>query len=58
MRKLRRVQAGRCQWAAACRKPVSNSMIGDHGNKGVGANPANESHRYKVTPSLIGWAQT
>ena len=24
----------------------------------IGLHPANESHRYKVTRSLIGWAQT
>ena len=24
----------------------------------LGLRPANERHRYKVTPSLIGWAQT
>ena len=24
----------------------------------LGLRPANEKHRYKVTPSLIGWAQT
>ena len=24
----------------------------------VGLRPANERRRYKVTPSLIGWAQT
>ena len=24
----------------------------------LGLHPANERHRYKVTPSLIGWVQT
>ena len=24
----------------------------------LGLHPATERHRYKVTPSLIGWAQT
>ena len=24
----------------------------------IGLHPANERRRYKVTPSLIGWAQT
>ena len=24
----------------------------------LGLQPANERHRYKVTPSLIGWVQT
>ena len=24
----------------------------------LGSRPANERRRYKVTPSLIGWAQT
>ena len=33
-----------------CQKYISGLILGLH--------PANERHRYKVTPSLIGWAQT
>ena len=38
-------------------KPVTNEL---HGNTGLilGLRSANERGLYKVTPSLIGWAQT
>ena len=38
-----------CYWAAS-----------EWGNAGLilGLRPANERRRYKVTPSLIGWAQS
>ena len=38
----------------ACRLVIGNLWAG----LSVGLHPANVKRRYKVTPSLIGWAQT
>ena len=35
-----------------------SSFTGTYARLIVGLCPANERRRYKVTPSLIGWAQT
>ena len=37
-------------------QPVDN--VSDNAELILGLPPANERRRYKVTPSLIGWAQT
>ena len=39
---------------------VNFELHGSHNRSGLilGLRPANERRRYKVTPSLIGWAQT
>ena len=33
-------------------------LYGSNAGLILGLHPANERRRYKVTPSLIGWAQT
>ena len=36
----------------------SNDIYSIYSERILGLRPANERRRYKVTPSLIGWAQT
>ena len=38
--------------------PMISYPYAEHAGLIVGLRPANERHRYKVTPSLIGWVQT
>ena len=39
---------------------IKTQRVSEMYNSGLilGLHPANESRRYKVTPSLAGWAQT
>ena len=51
---------GRLPFSPDHKEIFTDSSLNNHTDTGLilGLCPANERRRYKVTPSLIGWAQT